>query len=125
MSPAAIDRVRNEAWPAFTDPDELYDALMLAGVMTEGEVNGNNPASADGRTWLTGLTEEDRATILRTVKQTLWVCAERLPQVTAVYAGGDGESTQGTQGTDLNPSPTTTTSATPTVIPGACGNPVR
>ena len=121
LSPAAIDRVRSEAWPSFNDPDELYDALMLTGVMTEREISGTNPAAADGRAWLTGLMEEGRATVLRTEKQTLWVCAERLPQVTAVYAGGDGESTQRTQGTDLSPSPTTTTSATPTVIPAQAG----
>ena len=118
LSPEAIARVRNEAWPSFNDPDELYDALMLTGVMTEREINGANPAAADGRAWLARLEEEQRATVIRTGKQTMWACAERLPQVTAVYAGGDEESTQGT---DLSPSPTTTTPATPTVIPAHAG----
>ena len=118
LSPEAIARVRNEAWPSFNDPDELYDALMLTGVMTEREINGANPAAADGRAWLAQLEEEQRATVIRTGKQTLWACAERLPQVTAVYAGGDEESTQGT---DLSLSPTTTTPATPTVIPAHAG----
>ena len=55
-------------------------------------------AQSDGRAWLSRLVDERRATVLRTGKQTLWACAERLPQVELVYAG--------TQGTDLSPSPT-------------------
>ena len=105
LSPAAIDRVRSEAWPAFTNPDELHDALMLTGVMTEREINGANPAQSDGRTWLTGLTEDGRATVLHTEKQTLWTCAERLPQVEAVYTNTT---------TDATPAP-------PTVIPAQAG----
>ena len=103
LSPAAIDRVRSEAWPPFTNPDELHDALMLAGVLTEQEGSGTNPAQSDGRAWLSRLVDEGRATVLPTGKQTLWVCAERLPQAEAVYNSGDEESTQGT---DLSPSPT-------------------
>ena len=106
LSPAAIDRVRNEAWPAVTDPDELYDALMLTGVMTEREINGANPA-ADGRAWFAQLEEEQRATVIRTGKQTLWACAERLPQAEAVY----------TNATDVIPAPPHATPATPTVTP--------
>ena len=98
LSPAAIDRVRKEAWPAYGNPDELHDALMLTGVMTEREGNGANPATADGRAWLTGLMEDGRAAVLHTEKQTLWACAERMTQVEAVYTS--------TQGTDLSPSPT-------------------
>ncbi|MDE0510351.1 MAG: DEAD/DEAH box helicase [Gammaproteobacteria bacterium] len=118
LSPAAIDRVRNEAWPAYSNPDELHDALMLAGVMTEREINGANPAQSDGRAWLTGLTEDGRATVLHTEKQTLWACAERLPQVEAVY----------TNDTDTTAAPphaatahTTVIPASPTVIPAKAG----
>ena len=92
LSPEAIARVRNEAWPAFTNPDELHDALMLTGVMTEREINGANPAAADGRAWLPRLVDEGRATVLKTEKQTLWVCAERLRQAEAVYANDGGET---------------------------------
>jgi ATP-dependent Lhr-like helicase len=35
---AAIERVQREAWPEATNADELHDALMLLGVMTEEEV---------------------------------------------------------------------------------------
>ncbi len=88
LSPEAIAQVRSEAWPAFRDADELHDALMLTGVMSAREGSGDNPALADGRPWLPRLVEEKRATVLRPGKQTLWVCAERLPQAQAVYAGG-------------------------------------
>jgi ATP-dependent helicase Lhr and Lhr-like helicase len=35
---AAIQRVREEAWPYATTPDELHDALMLAGFIRESEI---------------------------------------------------------------------------------------
>ena len=89
LSPDAITRVRGEAWPDVNSADELHDALMLTGVMTEREGSGNNPVQADGRDWLSRLIEENRAAVLQTGKQKLWVCAERLPQVLAVYADAD------------------------------------
>jgi ATP-dependent Lhr-like helicase len=130
LSPAAIDRVRNEAWPAYSNPDELYDALMLTGVMTEREINGANPAAADGRAWLAQLEEEQRATVIRTGKQTLWACAERLPQAEAVYTNAIDVTPAPPHATPANPAATPATStatpaaptvipATPTVIPAA------
>ena len=113
LSPAAIARVRSEAWPTVNNADELHDALMLAGVMTEREGNGDKsagqpictaiaarrvasrdgrndyPAQANGRAWLSRLQEENRAAVLQSGKQTLWICAERLPQVEAVYSGAE------------------------------------
>ena len=106
LSPAAIERVRNEAWPVFNNPDELHDALSLTGVMSAREGNEENPAAAHGRTWLSRLAGEGRATILRTGKQTLWACAERRPQVEAVY----------THATDVTPAPSR-------AMPAGAGNP--
>ena len=37
LDPAAIARVRHEAWPEPRDADELHDALMLHGFLTEAE----------------------------------------------------------------------------------------
>jgi len=37
LDPAAIERVREEAWPAANTADELHDALLLAGFMRAGE----------------------------------------------------------------------------------------
>jgi len=37
LDPAAIERVRAEAWPAADTADELHDALLLAGFIRAGE----------------------------------------------------------------------------------------
>jgi ATP-dependent Lhr-like helicase len=38
LDPAAIERVRREAWPVAHTPDEMYDALMVAGYIRESEL---------------------------------------------------------------------------------------
>ncbi|HYC37250.1 MAG TPA: DEAD/DEAH box helicase [Usitatibacter sp.] len=38
---AAIERVREEAWPVANTPDEMYDALMVAGFILEGELSSD------------------------------------------------------------------------------------
>jgi ATP-dependent Lhr-like helicase len=38
LDPAAIERVRQEAWPVANTADEMYDALMVAGYIREGEL---------------------------------------------------------------------------------------
>lgn len=92
LSPEAIDRVREEAWPAAGgSADELHDALTLLGVMTEAEgraQQGAEPPASGGPTpAMDQLMAEGRAAILETGRQTLWVCAERLPLALAAYAG--------------------------------------
>ncbi len=37
LDPLAIARVRAEAWPSVEDADELHDALMLLGLLAEGD----------------------------------------------------------------------------------------
>ncbi len=46
LDPAAIEKVKAEAWPRATNADELHDALMLIGLMTEQEIH----RSASGET---------------------------------------------------------------------------
>src|SRR5437773_6270181 len=38
LDPAAIQRVREEAWPVASTADELYDALMVAGYLLDEEI---------------------------------------------------------------------------------------
>src|SRR5437588_2373135 len=38
LEPAAIQRVREEAWPVANTPDEMYDALMVAGYIKQAEL---------------------------------------------------------------------------------------
>jgi len=40
LDPAAIARVREEAWPSAETPDELHDALLVAGFLTDEEMAG-------------------------------------------------------------------------------------
>src|SRR5260221_11990100 len=39
LDPAAIERVREEAWPAANTADELHDALLLAGFIRATEAS--------------------------------------------------------------------------------------
>ena len=77
LDPDAIERVREQAWPEVADPDELHDALVLLGLLTEEEV----------RPWLThmeALTSARRAALLEGPGGArIWIAAERLPQIQA------------------------------------------
>ncbi len=77
----AIARVRAEAWPQADTPDELHDALMLLGVVTEGEGIKNH-----WQIFFEGLVAERRATRLELpVGPLLWVAAENLPIARAAW----------------------------------------
>ncbi|HEV7515609.1 MAG TPA: DEAD/DEAH box helicase, partial [Thermoanaerobaculia bacterium] len=82
LDPEAIERVRTEAWPEVESPDELHDALSTVGFLTaaEGERSGWEP-------YLQSLAAERRAAVLIAGGATLWVAAERLPQLAALYKG--------------------------------------
>jgi len=43
LDPAAIERVREEAWPVANTPDEMYDALMVAGYIKQSELEPHWP----------------------------------------------------------------------------------
>ncbi|MEP6996169.1 MAG: DEAD/DEAH box helicase [Betaproteobacteria bacterium] len=97
LDTAAIERVRAEAWPEAENIDELHDALLGLGFLTQDELE--RQASWPG--FLDALAGERRATCLvhrapdgpgrvttaksRTGERRIWVAAERLPQFCAVY----------------------------------------
>jgi ATP-dependent Lhr-like helicase len=86
LDAAAIQRVREEAWPLVRDPDELHEALVLLGFLAPDEA----PAGGRGwEEWLRVLMDERRATVLRGAggEGSLWVAAERLDEVRAVFPG--------------------------------------
>ncbi len=62
LDPAAIEKVKTEAWPEATTPDELHDALMLIGVMTPEEIYQS--ASENPQQFFSTLVAENRATRL-------------------------------------------------------------
>ncbi|HEY6045235.1 MAG TPA: hypothetical protein VIU65_01450, partial [Pyrinomonadaceae bacterium] len=84
LDQAAIDRVREEAWPQAETADELHDALMQLGFVTRAE--------GEQSRWqglFEELTEERRAAMLRTEADAggaaMWIAAERLNQLRAIY----------------------------------------
>jgi ATP-dependent Lhr-like helicase len=83
----AIARVKAEAWPAFTNADELADALGVTGFMLESE--GSFGASAVSPRAALGLFEElvasGRATrVALGAGQHLWLSADRVAAFRAV-----------------------------------------
>ena len=92
LDQAAIDRVREEAWPQADNADELHDALMQLGFITVEEAKQN-----EWQALFDELVSERRATILNSANDPLatasgsvpsWVAAERLPQLRAIHPGG-------------------------------------
>jgi ATP-dependent Lhr-like helicase len=86
LDPEAIARVRSEAWPEAENADELHDALILLGCLTETEV----AAGDRWRTWHKQLADQGRATTLRLhggdgQDTVLWTATEHLPHLLAVY----------------------------------------
>jgi ATP-dependent Lhr-like helicase len=76
----AIERVRREAWPEAANRDELHDALVWLGYLTEAEVD----AATGWRQWLEELSCERRAGRVTGPNGTLWIAAERLAQFAAL-----------------------------------------
>jgi ATP-dependent Lhr-like helicase len=69
----AIARVRAEAWPDATTPDELHDALLWLTFMTEEEVRSH-------AAWLPlmeDLALQSRVTRVSLARRDIWVAAER------------------------------------------------
>lgn len=79
LDAAAIEKVCEEAWPRATNADELHEALLLLGVLTEEEIRRTTGGSTE---WLDVLVQEKRAGRL---EKGFWVAAERLPMIRAVY----------------------------------------
>src|SRR3954467_7678174 len=77
LDAAAIERVREEARPDPRDADELHDALLTAGFMTQDDL------AVDARMLFDRLVEDGRALTsnLEPLTSGLWVAAERLPEI--------------------------------------------
>jgi ATP-dependent Lhr-like helicase len=91
LDAAAIERVKTEAWPEATNPDELHDALMLIGAMPPDEIQ-RNARNGNAEHFMSTLVAENRATRIlvsleRSPRATKNFCiaAERLPMLRAIY----------------------------------------
>jgi ATP-dependent Lhr-like helicase len=80
LDPEAVERVRAEAWPDATNRDELHDALVWFGFVTEAEAK----AGSGWSDWLVELASEKRAARLHLSTGSLWIAAERLPLIRAL-----------------------------------------
>src|SRR6185312_6469086 len=79
----AIQRVREEAWPDATNPDELHDALSWLTYLTTREVE-HQPG---WRELIATLVQQRRVTHLEMDTTSLWISAERLPLFRALFGG--------------------------------------
>jgi ATP-dependent Lhr-like helicase len=86
LDPDAIARVREEAWPAAANRDELHDGLASVGFLSTAEA-----AAAPGwREWLAELARERRATLLRIPHSAVPAKADAHPDGPAVFGTGPG-----------------------------------
>src|SRR5690242_20331537 len=82
LDQAAIDRVRDEVWPEPRNADELHDALVELGFVTEQE-------GAHWQEFFAELNADRRAAVMFTGTTRLWIAAERLPQLQVVYPNAE------------------------------------
>jgi ATP-dependent Lhr-like helicase len=98
LDAAAIEKVCEDAFPRATNPDELHEALLLAGVLTGEELtrvarltsngdisNGDKSLTVkNSSAWIDWLAHEKRAGRI-IGSPPFWIAAERLPMVQAIY----------------------------------------
>jgi ATP-dependent Lhr-like helicase len=89
LDQAAIDRVRDEAWPEVGSADELHDTLLVTGALTNAECGTRN---AESKGYFEELVSARRAGVLQTDGR-LWVAAERVPMLEAAFPGAVTEPT--------------------------------
>ena len=84
LDQAAIDLVREQAWPDPENSDELHDALLVMGAVPSVEGGKTRDWGGDFAT----LVAAGRATVL---DGKLWVATERVPLVQAAFPGAPVE----------------------------------
>ncbi len=81
LDPEAIAKVQAEAWPDPVNAEELHDALLWLGSLTEAEAR----AAPDWSEWLAALARDRRVALMKAPEANLWIPAERLAQFRAVW----------------------------------------
>jgi ATP-dependent Lhr-like helicase len=88
LDPQAITQVREQAWIGARDADELHDGLVIAGFVSDDEIERGNPdiGSRDWRDLLENLVDDQRAVAISSPNgSVLWCARERLHQLLAIY----------------------------------------
>jgi ATP-dependent Lhr-like helicase len=89
LDPAAIEQVRDEAWPDVRDADELHDALYT--LIALPELEATTPHNASGRrcighlAFFDQLKQQGRVTTVTVGDERFWVSVERLKAFRAAY----------------------------------------
>ena len=81
LDPEAIAKVQAEAWPDPVNAEELHDALLWLGSLTEAEAR----AVPGWSEWLAALARDRRVALMKAPEANLWIPAERLAQFRAVW----------------------------------------
>ena len=81
LDQAAIDLVKQQAWPDPENAHELHDALMVMNAVPIAEFALRN---AEWRGWFDELVRGGRASVM---DGRLWVATERVPMVAAAFPG--------------------------------------
>src|SRR4051794_7809914 len=85
LDPGAIQRVREAAWPEAQNRDELHDALLTSGFLTEVEGLTGDSESSWG-SYFRELVHDGRADRLElSLGQAIWIATERIAEVRAVH----------------------------------------
>jgi ATP-dependent Lhr-like helicase len=115
LDAAAIDKVTEEAWPRASNPDEVHEALLLAGMMTQEELirmdakalewaallasdrragfllcssrRKETPIKVSSQTISGVLADQEDESLLTSTATRNWIAAERLPLFQALYPG--------------------------------------
>ena len=98
LDPEAIQRVREEAWPDAETPDELHDALLVLGFMTENEINKgpihrhnndqfNLKGVGDWKDFLNILKTDGRISFIDS--HNLWIATERSDWFESLFSNGE------------------------------------
>lgn len=80
LDPAAIEQVRNDAWPTVRDADELHETLLTLVLLP---VESTRP----WKTFFDQLVVAGRATTVSIGEHRFWMAAESAPLIEAVYDG--------------------------------------
>jgi ATP-dependent Lhr-like helicase len=85
LDEGAIEMVRQEAWPQVSNEDELHDALILFGFLTEEEgERGDDLVSWEH--WYATLVNANRANSFSTPSgRKIWISTERIPQFNSAF----------------------------------------
>ena len=89
LDPEVIRLEEAYAWPPVRDADELHDALLSLGVLTEDDVTAHAQDDAGWPQWFDALCADGR--VLRLFLQggrSFWLATERAARVQAAYPDG-------------------------------------